>query len=178
MEEQTLAGTLARGPLPVGTALNYASQIARELRDLHAAGGVHGHLSAFTILIGASGALLAPSLAYPGEHAAQRDVEAWGGVLLELLGGVAGVREAAGGSGRGPEGVLPNAFRLAARCRVRPPGRLLTMQQVYNEIRLLSVLARQYGLDQPAVAPPAPPSLSPTEESRRGWAISLWPRRP
>jgi len=176
--DQTLAGLLTRGPVAPAVALAYAAQIAGELRDLHAEGGVHGHVSTTTALVGPAGVRLAPSLAYPGEHAAQRDVEAFGALLMELIGDCAA--DGPSGRARGPESVLPSAARLAERCKARPPARLLTMQQVYNEVRLLAVLARQYGMDRrpPAPAPErATPPADLAQERRTGWAISIWPWR-
>lgn len=161
---RTLAFKLSEGPLPLTRALGYAAQLAGYLRDEHAAGRIHGFVSTGTIFLGDEGAELAPSLSFPGEHPAQRDVEGWGGVLQEML---AGVAVPPGDTRKGPDAVLPAARRLARKCLARAPERLLTIQQVYNEVRLLAVLARQYQLErrvavpEPAPAPPPPVVLGP-----------------
>jgi hypothetical protein len=155
---RTLAFKLSQDPLPLTHALGYAVRLAGYLRDEHAAGRVHGFVSTGTIILGTEGAELAPSLSFPGEHPAQRDVQGWGAVLQEML---AGVAAPPGDARRGPDAVLPAARRLARKCLARAPERLLTMQQAFNEVRLLAVLARQYELQRPAPlaepAPPAPP---------------------
>ena len=159
---RTLAFQLSQGPLPLPRALGYAARLAGHLRDEHAAGRVHGFVSTGTVLMGAEGAELAPSLSFPGEHPAQRDIQGWGTVLQEML---AGVAVPVGDARKGPDAVLPAARRLARKCLSRTPETTINMQQVYNEIRLLAVLARQYQLERPApvaepaaaVSEPAPP---------------------
>jgi hypothetical protein len=157
---RTLAFRLSEGPLPLARALNYAARLAGHLRNEHAAGRIHGFVSTGTVMIGPDGAELAPSLSFPGEHPAQRDIQGWGTVLQEMLSGVAGPSSDAS---KGPGAVLPAAKRLAGKCVARAPETPLTMQQAYNEIRLLAVLARQYQRERPAAAtepdpPPVPPA--------------------
>jgi eukaryotic-like serine/threonine-protein kinase len=156
---RTLAFKLSEGPLPLARALSYAAQLAGHLRDEHAAGRVHGFVSTGTVLIGGDGAELAPSLSFPGEHPAQRDIQGWGTVLQEML---AGAAVPAGDARKGPDAVLSAATSLARKCLARAPERMLTMQQAYNEIRLLAVLARQYQLERPApAAEPVPVPVPP-----------------
>ena len=165
-DRRTLADVLSRGPLALPQALSYAAQVAKQLRDLHAAGNVHGLVSSPVILVEARGAKLPPSLAYPGEQPAQCDVQGWGTVLQEMLAGQPNADDKPFGAPlpanarKGPEAVLPAARRLARKCLARSPERLLTMQQAYNEVRLLAVLARQYHLDGlPAPVAPKPRTL-------------------
>jgi len=98
---QTLAERLEHGPLPLSTCLAYAAQIARELRDLHAKGGAHGHIATSAVVLDASGASLAQSLHYTDGAFASRDVRGWGAMLEELIG--AGVD--ASDERKGPEAV-------------------------------------------------------------------------
>jgi hypothetical protein len=151
---RTLAFKLSQGPLPLTRALALAARLAGRLRDEHAAGRVHGFVSTGTIHITAEGVELAPSLSLPGEHTPDRDVQGWGAVLQDMLSGIAAPE---GDARKGPDAVLPAARRLARKCLARGPERLLTMQQVLNEVRLLAVLARQYQLEPPAPAPEAVP---------------------
>lgn len=158
---RTLAFKLSEGALPLTRALGYAVQLAGQLRDEHAAGRIHGFVSTGTVLLTSGGAELAPSLSFPGEHTAQRDIQGWGGVLEEML---AGVTAPEGDVRKGPDAVLPAASRLARKCLARAPERLLTMQQALNEIRLLAVLARQYHVERRVAVTepaPAPPPLPP-----------------
>ena len=55
MEGETLAAKLKNGPLPVGTALLYASQIAAALAEAHGKGIIHRDLKPGNIMIGKSG---------------------------------------------------------------------------------------------------------------------------
>jgi tetratricopeptide (TPR) repeat protein len=55
VEGETIAARLKRGPLPVETALLYASQIAGALTEAHAKGIVHRDLKPGNIMIGKSG---------------------------------------------------------------------------------------------------------------------------
>jgi hypothetical protein len=153
-ERQTLAERLRRGPLALSVGLGYAAQIARELRDLHAHGDSHGHIAASGVLLSGEGASLAPSLHYAGATFAQRDVQCWGLLLQELVGGAAAVDPGVSEDSRkGPDSVLPAARRLVRKCQGRPPEPLLTMQQAYNEVRMLAMLAKQYRLDRESIPP-------------------------
>jgi hypothetical protein len=130
--------------LPLSTSLSYAAQIARELRDLHARGGAHGHIATSAIVLDAAGASLAQSLHYTDGAFASRDVHGWGAMLQELV----GAGEDMPGERKGPEAVLPAARRLARKCIARSAEGQLTMQQAFNEVRMLAMLAKQYRLDQ------------------------------
>src|SRR5207247_2941097 len=55
LEGDTIADRLKNGPLPIKTALLYASQIVAALADAHAKGIVHRDLKPATIMIGKSG---------------------------------------------------------------------------------------------------------------------------
>jgi eukaryotic-like serine/threonine-protein kinase len=55
VEGETIAARLKRGPLPVKTALLYASQIAAALTEAHGKGVIHRHLKPANIMIAKSG---------------------------------------------------------------------------------------------------------------------------
>jgi hypothetical protein len=47
----TLAAALGKAPFPLARSLEYATQIARELRLLHASGEVHGNVLPANIVL-------------------------------------------------------------------------------------------------------------------------------
>src|SRR3989475_332591 len=55
VEGETIAGRLKSGPLPMGTALLYASQIVAALAEAHAKGIVHRDLKPANVMIAKSG---------------------------------------------------------------------------------------------------------------------------
>jgi serine/threonine protein kinase len=55
VEGETLAARLKRGPLPLNTALSYASQIAAALAEAHARGIVHRDLKPGNLMVARSG---------------------------------------------------------------------------------------------------------------------------
>src|SRR4030095_6550965 len=62
LEGETLAGRLARGPLPVDQAVEYAAQMAAALDRAHRAGIVHRDLKPGNVMIARSGAGSSPGV--------------------------------------------------------------------------------------------------------------------
>ncbi|MEA2572276.1 MAG: eukaryotic-like serine/threonine-protein kinase [Acidobacteriota bacterium] len=58
LDGETLAGKLARGPLPLSQVLRYGAQIAEALQHAHRAGITHRDLKPGNIIVGASGVKL------------------------------------------------------------------------------------------------------------------------
>jgi serine/threonine protein kinase len=173
--QPSLADVLAREQLPLAQALGYATQIAGELRVMHLNGTAHGEVSAANILLGASGAALAPSRPYVALYKAQSDIEGWGALLWEMLTGTSvpahGVFRPllAEGPRHGPESVLPSAQRLALKCLSEIPARRPSMVQIFTEVRVLALLARRYGLHDAPVPPLAQEQPAQAPEPARRW---------
>jgi hypothetical protein len=168
---ETLAGVLAVGPLPLAAGLRCAGEIADELRDLHERTKAYGRLTASSILMTGSGAHLLPLPDYADGAMRQRDIEAFGAVLYQVLTGTAapatltavdlGVHAAP----PGPSRLRTAAMKLALRC-LAPKETPLSMQQVTTELRLLDLMLGQYETTtgegrQPAPAEPAPMAHAP-----------------
>jgi len=141
---ESLAERLSRGSLPPAEALRYAIAIAASLRDLHRQGLVYGAVSSHLVLLGPSGVFLRSGggLAQLGDG--REDVQAFGGLLGEMLRTVEGSRE-----------WRAEIDRLAQRCG----GENLDMQHVLIALRLLRVrqaaaVARKPVLIRQPAAPP------------------------
>lgn len=173
--QPSLADALASRPLPLAQALAYATQIAGELRLMHLRDTAHGEVSTANILLGASGATLAPSRPYVAQYKAQGDIEGWAAVLWEMLTGTTVPAQGVfrlpvtEGPRHGPESVLPSAQRLALKCLAEIPARRPSMTQIFTEIRVLALLARRYGLNDTPAPPPPPEQPSPAAEPARRW---------
>jgi hypothetical protein len=127
---ESLEERLARGAMPFREALESATRLAAQLRDLHAHGLEYGALSARTVVIGACGAGLAPRRGLARRADGRSDVAAFGGVMQEMLHGA-----------ETPHHLLAlrtEAAGLAHRCRAQAPE----IQQVLIPLRLLGMRAR------------------------------------
>jgi hypothetical protein len=126
--QETLTERMGGGPLPLGEALRYATQIATVLRDMHVQHLVYGAVSAQLIVLGASGASLRSSGTLVRLGNGHADVAAFGVVLTEMLRRVEGREE-----------LRREMVALGMRCQAETPD----MQQVLITLRLLGLRARQ-----------------------------------
>ena len=128
--DESLEERLARGPMTFCEAMQGATRLAAQLRDLHVHGLEYGALSARTVVIGACGAGLAPRRGLARRADGRGDVAAFGGVMQEMLHGA-----------ETPHHLLAlrtEAAGLAHRCRAQAPE----IQQVLIPLRLLGMRAR------------------------------------
>ena len=134
---EPLEERLARGAMTFREALEIATKLAAALRDLHAYGLEYGDLSARTVVLGSSGAFLAPRRALARRADGQGDVTAFGELMELVLDGAETPRHLLA--------LWAEAAGLAHRCLTQAPE----IQQVLIPLRLLGMRAR--------MAPPAPP---------------------
>jgi serine/threonine protein kinase len=153
-------------------ALHCATDVAAALRELHQAGRTHGEVSPDSIMLGPSGATLLPPDSLVRGANSRADVAAFGDVLYEMLTGGKPPRSGIPAATveraphAGPRGVRAAATRLAAKCLATPPDQAPTIQMVVTEVRLLSVLAQQFGAESPTPPQPTPPPPAPAPETR------------
>ena len=171
---ETLADALARGPLPLAPALRCATEVARHLYEIHLQGRTYGKVVAENVRLLPAGAQLAPSRRHWDHGSKERDIHAFGGMLFEMVTGTKVPLDASSsmfravGPTSGPAGIRLAAVRLAGKCLGLFPMKL-NMQQVATEVRLLSVVARQFeagGTAEPEVAMPflvSAPAAAPEE---------------
>jgi hypothetical protein len=143
---ERLEERLARGAMSFDEALQSATQLAAQLRDLHASGLEYGALSAATVTMGACGAGLAHRNSLARKADGRGDVTAFGELMELMLDGA-----------ETPERLLEfwaETAGLADRCRTQAPE----MQQVLIQLRLLGMRARM-ALPAPRVDPTASEGL-------------------
>ncbi len=165
---QNLLDLLAGGPLPLETALRYATDIALALREMHQDGRAHGSVEPSQVVVRSSGAaLLAPERR--GYTDPLDDLSGFGGVLYAMLTG----RPPAGDDFRlvpakptvmrGPSAVRAAASRLAERCLTAERETAPDLQKVLTEVRLLHVMSKQCSTESPGLHPvPLPPAATYT----------------
>jgi hypothetical protein len=126
--QESLIERMARGRLPFPETLQYVTQIATSLRDLHRHGLIYGAVSSQLIVLGPAGAELRGSDGLKRLGCGALDVTAFGAVLEELAGSTAG-----------PAEWIAELRSVAALCRQEAAE----MQPVLMAIRLLGLRARQ-----------------------------------
>ncbi len=115
----------AGGALGASQALHYALLAAEALRQMHDAGRTHGAISAEAFTIAGPAVQLQPASSSDVPHDPRADIFAFGGVLAELLAGVAG------------------ADRVVRKCLAQDPAaRFERIQQAIVELKLLIVADR------------------------------------
>ncbi len=168
---QTLADLLAAGPLPLETALRYATDIATALREMHQDGRAHGSVEPSQIVVRSSGAaLLGPERR--GYTDPLDDLSGFGSVLYAMLTGRPGAGDdfrlvpAKPAVMKGPAAVRAAAARLAERCLSAERETAPDLQKVLTEVRLLYVMSKQFAADAPGpglhAVPPPPPAATYT----------------
>jgi hypothetical protein len=140
--------------LPLATALSYAASVAAALRERHGALCAQTKAGPDRVQVGRLGVVLLPP-----EHSSQRaeqdsDIMAFGALLYELTAGSRPPRDLSQvvvpriATREGLDGVRVAAMRLALQCLGATGDLPDSMQQVFTEVRLYSLMARQCG--QPA----------------------------
>jgi len=151
---ENLAARLRREPLPLAWALEAATSIASELRDLHAEGRAHGAVRLESLRLSGSGISLGDARGGNDVAVIEQDIAGYGRILNCMLTGSPEPQEPVVMSRkhRSAEALRAEALDHARRCLSGRPG----IQRVATEVRLLGVLARQ--TPQAALAPPPAPN--------------------
>ena len=147
---ESLEERLARGAMTFREALQIATEMAAQLRDLHAHGLEYGALSAQTVVIGRWGAGLAPRGGLARRADGRADVAAFGELMELMLDGAETPRHLLD--------LWAEAAGLAQQCRAQAPE----IQQMLIPLRLLGMRAR--------MALPAPPV---NQTPAAGWGARL-----
>jgi hypothetical protein len=152
-----LRDRLRRSPLPLAWALEAATAIASELRDLHAEGRAHGAVELESLRLSGAGISLGDVRGGSGEAAMERDIAGYGRILNSMLTGSPGPQlpVAMSRKYRSAQALRAAALDHARECVSGRPG----IQRVATEVRLLAVLARQ--MSRVAVEAPALPQSAP-----------------
>lgn len=168
---RNLADLLAAGPLPLETALRYATEIATTLREMHDDGRAHGSIEPQNIYI-KSGSVVLVTPERRGYTDPLDDLAGFGSVLYAMLTGKPPGEElrlvpAKPPVMKGPAAVRAAATRLAERCLTAERETAPELQKILTEVRLLHVMSKQFQPDAATLfavpaAPPAPTSFPPT----------------
>ena len=163
---RSLADILADGPLPLETALRYATDLATTLREMHLDGRAHGGVEPPNIFL-KSGTIILNHPERRGYPDPLDDLAGFGLVLYAMLTGKAPASEElrlVPGKPpvvKGPAAVRSDALRLAERCLTAERETAPDLQKVLTEVRLLHVMSKQFQPDAPTLfavpaLPPAP----------------------
>ena len=143
VECRTLADRLSEGTITVPEALSYATLLGEALRKLHDSGNAHGNLTAESIVLTGGELHLAPAPESLDSDAANvsADIFAFGALLYQMMTGRKILSEEAAAF---PESTgIPKADRLIASCLAKEaPARLLNMQKVLLELKLVTATSR------------------------------------
>jgi hypothetical protein len=165
---QTLAEILEQqGPLQLDVCLRHATDLATVLREMHSDGRVHGGVDTTHVVIRRSGVSLAAA-EHRGLPDPLLDLTGFGDVLYAMLTGKGPSGEfrlvpAKPAVMKGPSALRAAATRLAERCLTAERETAPDFQKILTEVRLLSVMAKQYGTGQLGlhIPPPPPPVTFP-----------------
>jgi hypothetical protein len=163
---QTLEEVLKdRGPLPLDVCLRHATDLAMALREMHADGRVHGTVDTAHVVVKSSGASLVQA-ERRGLPDPLQDLTGFGVVLYAMLTG----KPPSGEEFRlvppkpsmlkGPSAIRATATRLAERCLTAERETAPDFQKVLTEVRLLSVMAKQFSSEQLGLHIPPPPPVT------------------
>jgi hypothetical protein len=159
---RSLADVLAQhGPLALDLSLRYATEIATTLREMHQDGRSHGAVDPVNVFLRNSGATLLPPerRGYPDPLA---DLIGFGVVLYAMLTG----KQPSGDELRlvpakpavwkEPAAIRASATRLAERCFMAERETAPDLQKILTEVRLLSVMAKQFSSEALGLHVPPP----------------------
>jgi hypothetical protein len=139
-----LRDRLRRSPLPLAWALEAATAIASELRDLHAEGRAHGAVELESLRLSGAGISLGDVRGGSGEAAMERDIAGYGRILNSMLTGSPGPQlpVAMSRKYRSAQALRAAALDHARECVSGRPG----IQRVATEVRSPSAPAVRAGL--------------------------------
>lgn len=166
---QTLEEVLKQnGPLPLDVCLKHATDLATSLREMHADGRIHGSVEPAHVVVRHSGVSLA-QVDRRGLPDPLGDLTGFGVVLYAMLTGKAPTGDefrlvpSKPSVVKGPAAIRAAATRLAERCLTAERDSAPDFQKILTEVRLLSVMAKQFSADQLRlhVPPPAAPIAFP-----------------
>jgi len=180
-QPDTLAKRLSQGPLPLGYALQYATDVANNLRILHEEGRLHGSVSANSVIVTSAGAQLLPPNGHARYTVPGADISAFGALLHEMLTGSKPSPRSTPPlpsitSRNTEKGIEIAATRLASKCLRSTSNSSSEMQKVLTEVRLLCLQAKIRVRPAPAPPPAAPVTAAPQPE--RAPVVAEKPRPP
>lgn len=157
-----------RGQLPLDVCLRHATELAMALREMHADGRAHGGVAPSNVVIRQSGLCLNPA-EHRGFPDPLQDLTGFGAVLYAMLTGKAPAGDefrlvpAKPTQLKGAAALRASAMRLAERCLIAERETAPDFQKVLTEVRLLSVMAKQFSSEQLGLhlSPPPPPVTFP-----------------
>jgi hypothetical protein len=166
---ERLADRLVGGRLPLNQALGCAADLAMALRELQAAGRVHGSVTPVFVALEPTRAVLLPAPGSAATATQAGDVAALGALLYEMLVGRKPTGDAfAPAVVRSPYGpawteVYQAALGVAEKCLAASTGTLPNLRNIASELRLLLLIAGRPVRPAPAAPPRQPAMAAPLE---------------